>query len=97
MTSVSTTEAMAMPAEERVGSLDDAQYAALIDRLSRQSVLKHYDAFADIDWDSPEMRIDPDDPRWDLMEMAGSSRHGEWPLHCPCPIYPRANRGGSPR
>lgn len=38
-----------------------------------------------------------DDPRWDLMEMAGASRHREWPPHCPCPISPRANSGGTPR
>jgi hypothetical protein len=68
MTSLSTTDAVAVPAEERVGALDDAQYAALIERLSRQSVVKHYDAYADVDWDAPEMRIDPDDPRWELSD-----------------------------
>lgn len=41
-------------------------YAQLLERLSRQSVVKHFDAYADIDWDAPEMRIDPDDPRWAL-------------------------------
>jgi hypothetical protein len=36
--------------------------------LSRQSVVKHFDAYADVDWDAPEYRIDPDDPRWELSE-----------------------------
>jgi hypothetical protein len=57
---------VAVPGEERVGALDDARYAVLLERLSHQSVVKHYDAFADIDWDAPEMRIDSDDPRWML-------------------------------
>src|SRR5277367_4760740 len=26
----------------------------------------HLDAYADIDWDNPEFRIDHDDPRWEL-------------------------------
>lgn len=41
-------------------------YRGLIDRLSRQSVDKHFDAYADIAWDAPEMQIDPADPRWEL-------------------------------
>jgi hypothetical protein len=41
-------------------------YRALVDRLSRQSVEKHFDAYADVDWDAPEMQIDPADPRWEL-------------------------------
>jgi hypothetical protein len=44
----------------------ETAYAALIDRLSRQSVAKHYDAYADIDWDGPDMAIDPADARWEL-------------------------------
>jgi hypothetical protein len=38
----------------------------LIARLNRMSVEKHYDAYADVDWDAPEMRIDPEDPVWEL-------------------------------
>ena len=41
-------------------------YRGLIERLSRQSVDKHFDAYADIAWDAPEMQIDPHDPRWEL-------------------------------
>ncbi|MBV8162371.1 MAG: diiron oxygenase, partial [Acidimicrobiia bacterium] len=41
-------------------------YGTLIARLSHQSVVKHFDAYADVPWDDPEFRIDPDDPRWEL-------------------------------
>ena len=43
-------------------------YTALLDQLSRQSVTKHFDAYADVPWDAPECRIDPRDPRWVLDE-----------------------------
>ena len=45
---------------------EDAAYVKLLQRLSHQSVVKHFDAYADVDWDAPEMRIDPGDPRWEL-------------------------------
>ncbi len=41
-------------------------FEQLVGRLSRQSVDKHYDAYADIAWDDPAYAIDPDDPRWEL-------------------------------
>jgi hypothetical protein len=28
--------------------------------------VKHFDAYGDIDWDSPELALAPDDPRWEL-------------------------------
>ena len=46
--------------------LDEA-FVQLVRRLSRQSVDKHYDAYADIPWDDPAYAIDPDDPRWELL------------------------------
>lgn len=45
---------------------EDEAYLKLLKRLSHQSVVKHFDAYADVDWDAPEMRIDPNDPRWEL-------------------------------
>jgi hypothetical protein len=45
---------------------EDEAYHKLLRRLSHQSVVKHFDAYADVDWDAPEMRIDPADPRWEL-------------------------------
>ena len=44
----------------------DDRFAELVTRLSRQSVAKHFDAYADIDWDNPDWAIEPDDPRWEL-------------------------------
>jgi hypothetical protein len=45
---------------------DDVRFTELLGRLSRQSVVKHFDAYADVDWDHPEYAIDPHDPRWEL-------------------------------
>lgn len=41
-------------------------YATVIDRLSKASVDKHWEAYADIPWDDPAFAVDPDDPRWIL-------------------------------
>jgi hypothetical protein len=43
-------------------------YNRLLGRLSDQSVRKHFDAYADVPWDDPELAIDPDDRRWELPE-----------------------------
>src|SRR5213076_1988336 len=51
----------ALPEEEQIA----ATYQHLLRRLSHQSVVKHFDAYADIDWDADEYRIDPEDPRWE--------------------------------
>jgi len=52
-------------------------YENLIARLSQQSVVKHFDAYADVAWDDPEMRIDPADPRWE-MDADGGLGATEW-------------------
>jgi len=44
----------------------NAEHLALAARLSRLSVDKHTDAYADIAWDSPDHAIDAADPRWEL-------------------------------
>jgi hypothetical protein len=44
---------------------DDA-YRALLARLSHQSVVKHFDAYADVAWDEPDFAIDLADPRFEL-------------------------------
>jgi hypothetical protein len=55
--------------------LDDEQHAdrftELVERLSRQSVVKHFDAYADVPWDDPDYRIDPTDPRWEIEPGSG--------------------------
>jgi len=52
----------ALPEEEQIAGT----YQHLLRRLSHQSVAKHFDAYADIDWDGDDFRIDPADPRWEL-------------------------------
>ena len=37
----------------------------LVRRLSHQSVVKHFDAYADIPWDDADYQVSPDDPRWE--------------------------------
>ena len=57
----------AIPEEERAAvARQPESYEGLVRRLSHQSVVKHFDAYADIDWDSPELAIRSDDPRWEL-------------------------------
>lgn len=44
---------------------DDA-YRRLLARLSHQSVVKHFDAYADVSWDDPACALDVTDPRFEL-------------------------------
>lgn len=46
--------------------LTDEAWTDLLGRLNEQSVTKHFEAYVDIDWDSEELRLDPEDPRWEL-------------------------------
>ena len=55
-----------IPDEERPLPQRRESFSELLARLSHLSVVKHFDAYADIDWDGEEFRIDPDDPRWAL-------------------------------
>lgn len=61
MTAVSTE---LIEEERQAGSSWDG----LLARLSHQSVVRHFDAYADVEWDSPEMRMLREDPRWALDE-----------------------------
>jgi hypothetical protein len=54
--------------EERSSAVTDEAWRALLDRLNHQSVHKHFDAYADIDWDSDELHLDPEDPRWEVSD-----------------------------
>jgi hypothetical protein len=53
------------------------RFDSIVRRLSRLSVEKHFDAYADIDWDDPALAIDPDDPRWELWGLDELSKT-EW-------------------
>jgi hypothetical protein len=52
----------------------DDRFTELLRRLSHQSVVKHFDAYADVDWDHPDNAIDPRDPRWELDSGSGLAR-----------------------
>jgi hypothetical protein len=65
--------AVAIGAPDAAGSVPEHEqrrkqesYEQLVTRLSVQSVRKHYDAYESIAWDSPEMQITRDDPRFEL-------------------------------
>src|SRR5512139_1591710 len=57
-----------LPQEERARVDADEAYQRLLARLSHQSVVKHFDAYADVPWDDPAYAIDPADPRWELSD-----------------------------
>ena len=54
--------------EEAVVVTQADVYDALLARLSQQSVVRHFDAYGDVAWDSPELALDPADPLWELPE-----------------------------
>jgi P-aminobenzoate N-oxygenase AurF len=53
------------------------KFTMMMARLSKLSVEQHFDAYADIDWDAPEMAIDAADPRWELPDFEPLA-HTEW-------------------
>ena len=55
-----------IPVEEDLEHVEVDAYLDLLRRLSHQSVVKHFDAYGDVAWDSAEFAIDPKDPRWEL-------------------------------
>src|SRR5260221_11868191 len=64
MDAVATALPVELPDHERRASRAEP-WSTLLARLSRQSVVKHFDAYADVDWDRPDHAIDPSDPRWE--------------------------------
>lgn len=58
------TPATATPTRPRRGL--DPQYEEMLRTLSEGSVHVHFDPYEDIAWDSPELQVDPKDPRWIL-------------------------------
>ena len=61
---VVTIDTVVLPEEDGKRTARES-FPQLVARLSHQSVVKHFDAYADIAWDTEEFRIDPDDPRWE--------------------------------
>ena len=52
--------------EQQGDARSEAGFRALTARLNRASVEKHFDAYADVDWDAPECALSGDDPRNEL-------------------------------
>jgi len=65
MEAVLGADAAVLPAHEHRATRSES-YPALLARLSRLSVVKHFDAYADVDWDRPEHAIVQTDPRFEL-------------------------------
>jgi P-aminobenzoate N-oxygenase AurF len=61
-----TTLENVLPSEVDLNDAGVDTFRELLARLSHQSVVKHFDAYTDIAWDSEEFQIDPTDPRWEL-------------------------------
>jgi len=45
---------------------DDAEYVDMLTTLSEGSVRRNFNPYTDIDWDSPEFAVIPNDTRWVL-------------------------------
>src|SRR3954466_12117288 len=73
---------------EQASARSDAAWLSLLDRLNRLSVTKHFDAYADVDWDSPSLALDAADPRWELSpdDPLGAT---EWYRSLPPPARAR--------
>jgi hypothetical protein len=61
----------------RTDLLDDG-YRQMLQTLSEGSVHVHFDPYEDIAWDSPELAIDPHDPRWVLSPQVDPLGATEW-------------------
>jgi hypothetical protein len=60
------TDTLVLDEEQRA-----ERFTELVARLSHQSVVKHFDAYADIAWDDADFAIDPTDPRFELTPDSG--------------------------
>ncbi|MCX6468717.1 MAG: diiron oxygenase [Corynebacteriales bacterium] len=55
--------------------LDDTVYTDMLNTLSEGSVRRHFNPYVDIDWDSPEFAVTPNDERWILPGTDPLGRH----------------------
>jgi hypothetical protein len=52
-------------------------FETMVGRLNKLSVERHFDAYADIDWDSADFALDPGDARFELPGI-DPLRHTDW-------------------
>jgi hypothetical protein len=55
-----------IPSDDQLRSADDTAWRELMNRLSRQSVTKHFEAYRDVAWEDPENAVELEDPRFEL-------------------------------
>src|SRR6201999_474032 len=55
--------------------VDDTDYTDMLTTLSEGSVRRNFNPYTDIDWDSPEFAVVPNDPRWVLPATDPLGRH----------------------
>jgi hypothetical protein len=65
-----------IPSAASARSTDD-DFTVMVGRLNKLSVERHFDAYADIDWDDAALALDPADPRFELPAV-DPLRHTEW-------------------
>ncbi|MCW2948602.1 MAG: hypothetical protein JWR24_5319 [Actinoallomurus sp.] len=72
---MSTPPSKTLDEELREKVEDRKAYVGVIERLSKASVDKHWEAYADIPWEDPDFTVDPSDPRWILppIEQLGAT------------------------
>ncbi|MGK2903203.1 MAG: AurF N-oxygenase family protein [Mycobacterium sp.] len=63
--------------------LDDTEYVEMLETLSEGSVRRNFNPYKDIDWDSPEFAVTPNDPRWILP---GTDPMGGHPWYQALPV-----------
>jgi hypothetical protein len=64
------------------GPLAADDFTVMVGRLNKLSVERHFDAYADIDWDDPDLALDPADPRFELPAI-DPLRHTDWYVSLP--------------
>lgn len=89
MTTTVAHSSFDLPEEERRTDVErEHAYRHLLARLSHQSVVKHFDAYADVPWDDPAYAIDPEDPRFELSADDPLARTA-WYRSQPAPVRAR--------
>ena len=53
------------------------EFTVMVGRLNKLSVERHFDAYADIDWDDPALALEPTDPKFELPAI-DPLRHTDW-------------------
>jgi hypothetical protein len=57
---------MTLSSAAPLSGVEEQAYNETLRMLSAGSVRRHFDPYVDIDWESPEFAVVPDDPRWIL-------------------------------